>query len=350
MLDNSLQACLLFRLTLNSRIHKQNLRQRKTNNQHVMLRGKYAAVTRWATSRAFSTSSLRRKQFEFDYNPTLIRNFSVIAHVDHGKSTLSSRLLELTGTIPTIAKSSQILDKLQVEQERGITVKAQTCSMTYEHSDGKRYLFNLIDTPGHVDFRNEVSRSLAACQGCLLLVDASQGIQAQTIANFYLAFSQNLEIIPVLNKIDLPTAEPEKVVQQLETTFDIPSDKALLVSAKSNINIQCLFPAIINNISPPEANLALPLKALLIDSWYDTYLGVIALIRVFDGEIKATQKITSYHTGRTYDVSEVGVMHPERTKTSSLRSGQVSNPKQMMREFGPCYRWELKTPVMRTKP
>lgn len=229
----------------------------------------------------------------------------------------------MTGTIPTVAKSSQILDKLQVEQERGITVKAQTCSMIHRHTDGKRYLFNLIDTPGHVDFRNEVSRSLAACNGCLLLVDASQGIQAQTVANFYLAYSQNLQIIPVLNKIDLPTAEPQRVVEQLESTFDIPASSALLVSAKSNLNMASLFPAIIEHIDPPAAMLHLPFKSLLIDSWYDNYLGVIALIRVFDGEISAGQKITAYHTGRSYDVSEVGVMHPERTKTASLRSGQV---------------------------
>lgn len=248
----------------------------------------------------------------------------MIAHIDHGKSTLSSRLLEMTGTIPTVAKSSQILDKLQVEQERGITVKAQTCSMLYDNPrDGKRYLFNLIDTPGHVDFRNEVSRSLAACNGCLLLVDASQGIQAQTVANFYLAYSQNLQIIPVLNKIDLPTAEPERVVEQLEATFDIPAQDALLVSAKSNLNMSSLFPAIIDKIQSPEANLHLPFKSLLIDSWYDNYLGVIALIRVFDGEISAGNKITAFYTGRTYEVSEVGVMHPERTKTTSLRAGQV---------------------------
>lgn len=284
------------------------------------------SLPRAASIRAFSTSAALLKVFEFDYDASLIRNFSVIAHVDHGKSTLSSRLLEMTGTIPTLAKSSQILDKLQVEQERGITVKAQTCSMIYQHTDGKRYLFNLIDTPGHVDFRNEVSRSLAACQGCLLLVDASQGIQAQTVANFYLAFSQNLSIIPVLNKIDLPTAEPQKVVQQLETSFDISPDKALLVSAKSNLNMASLFPAIIDEIRPPEARLAFSLKALLIDSWYDTYLGVVALIRVFDGEISAGQKITSYHTNRSYEVTEVGVMYPERTRTQSLKSGQVSNP------------------------
>lgn len=284
----------------------------------------YRAGAQCGTSRPFSTSRALAKSFEFHYDPALIRNFSVIAHIDHGKSTLSSRLLEMTGTIPTIAKSSQILDKLQVEQERGITVKAQTCSMTYDHTDGKRYLFNLIDTPGHVDFRNEVSRSLAACSGCLLLVDASQGIQAQTVANFYLAFSQNLQIIPVLNKIDLPTSDPARVLAQLESSFDISAATALQVSAKSNLNMDTVFPAIVDQIAPPAATLHLPFKSLLIDSWYDNYLGVIALIRVFDGEISAGQKIRSYHTNRTYEVTEVGVMHPERTKTSTLRSGQVS--------------------------
>ena len=289
-------------------------------------------MRRWSTlakkspcgGRCFCSGRVLSKAFEFDYDARLIRNFSVIAHIDHGKSTLSSRLLEMTGTIPTVAKSSQILDKLQVEQERGITVKAQTCSMTYDHTDGRRYLFNLIDTPGHVDFRNEVSRSLAACNGCLLLVDASQGIQAQTVANFYLAYSQNLQIIPVLNKIDLPTSEPQRVVEQLETSFDIPAESAILVSAKSNINMASLFPAIIERINAPEANTARPLRALLIDSWYDNYLGVIAMVRVFDGEVCAGHKITSYHTGKNYEISEVGVMHPERTKTHSLRAGQVS--------------------------
>lgn len=275
-------------------------------------------------SRKFSTGRVLSKAFDFVYDANLIRNFSVIAHIDHGKSTLSSRLLEMTGTIPKVDKSSQILDKLQVEQERGITVKAQTCSMTYDHTDGKRYLFNLIDTPGHVDFRNEVSRSLAACNGCLLLIDASQGIQAQTVANFYLAFSQNLTIIPVLNKIDLPTSEPARVLEQLKSSFDIDPESALLVSAKSKINMASIFPAIVDRIDPPSRSVHLPFKSLLIDSWYDNYLGVVAMVRVFDGEISAGQRITSHHTGKHYDVSEVGVMHPERTKTTCLRAGQVS--------------------------
>lgn len=283
--------------------------------------------------RAFSNNRILKKEFVFDYDPALIRNFSVIAHIDHGKSTLSSRLLEMTNTIPTTIKSSQILDKLQVEQERGITVKSQTCAMLHSHTDGKRYLFNLIDTPGHVDFRNEVSRSLAACNGCLLLVDASQGIQAQTVANFYLAFSQNLQIIPVLNKIDLPTAEPERVLDQLESTFDIPASSAIMVSAKSNLNTSALLPAIIERISPPAATSHLPFKALLIDSWYDTYLGVIALIRVFDGQISAGQRVTAHFTGRSYEVSEVGVMYPERIKIPTLNSGQVST-NNLPRIFG----------------
>ena len=272
--------------------------------------------------RELSAGSCCRKAFEFDYDIDRIRNFSVIAHIDHGKSTLSSRLLELTGTIPRVAKSSQILDKLQVERERGITVKAQTCSMIYNHN-GNDYLLNLIDTPGHVDFRNEVSSSLAASEGALLLIDASQGIQAQTVANFYLAYSQDLEIVPVLNKVDLPTAEPTKVLRALETTFDLASEDALLVSAKTNLNVEAILPAICERLPAPQTQTTASFKSLLVDSWYDNYLGVVTLVRVFDGFIAAGARVTSCHTGKSYDVSEVGVMYPERHKTSSLRAGQV---------------------------
>ena len=289
-----------------------------------MLKGLPGSVVRcrigW--SRAFSVARPSNKPFEFEYDIDRIRNFSVIAHIDHGKSTLSSRLLELTGTIPRVEKSSQILDKLQVERERGITVKAQTCSMIYNHN-GRDHLLNLIDTPGHVDFRNEVSSSLAASEGALLLVDASQGIQAQTVANFYLAFSQDLEIVPVLNKVDLPTAEPAKVLTALEATFDLAADDALLVSAKTNLNVESILPAICDRLPAPRTEDKAPFRSLLVDSWYDNYLGVVTLVRVFDGSIAAGARITSCHTGKTYEVSEVGVMSPERQKTQSLRAGQV---------------------------
>ncbi|BFZ57523.1 Translation factor guf1 mitochondrial [Savitreella phatthalungensis] len=273
-------------------------------------------------SRHWSCTSRLGRKFDFDYDIERIRNFSVIAHIDHGKSTLSSRLLELTDTIPAVQKSSQILDKLQVERERGITVKAQTCSMLYEHNN-RQYLLNLIDTPGHVDFRNEVTSSLAASEGALLLIDASQGIQAQTVANFFLAFSQDVKIVPVLNKIDLPTADSAAVLESLELTFDIPGKDALLVSAKSNINIEKILPAICEGIPPPDTEVSAPFKSLLIDSWYDKYLGVIALVRVFDGAISPGSSVVSCHSGKMYVVSEVGVMFPDRVQTPTLKAGQV---------------------------
>lgn len=252
-----------------------------------------------------------------------IRNFSIIAHVDHGKSTLADRLLEMTGTINTDDTNKQVLDKLKVERERGITVKAQTCTMIMRYK-GEEYLLNLIDTPGHVDFSYEVSRSLAACQGTLLLVDACQGIQAQTVANFYLAFSQGLIVLPVINKTDLPSADVERVVAQIRTTFDIATESDVLaISAKTGINVEKVLPLVIDNISPPTGKLNAPLKALLFDSWYDQYLGVVALFAIIDGKVSKGDKLLSSYSGRRYDVSEVGLMHPERVPTSLLQSGQV---------------------------
>ncbi|KAI8363397.1 GTP-binding protein lepa [Mortierella sp. GBAus27b] len=251
-----------------------------------------------------------------------IRNFSIIAHVDHGKSTLADRLLELSQTISKRKDNKQVLDKLKVERERGITVKAQSASMFYDYK-GKRYLLNLIDTPGHMDFNFEVSRSLAACQGTLLLVDAAQGIQAQTVANFYLAYGQDITIIPVINKIDLPAAEPDRVANQIEVAFELPASDCLQISAKSNLNVDQILPAIIDNVPSPTGDINKPFKALLFDSWHDTYVGVICLMAVIDGSVKKGDKIVSAYSERRYEVTETGIMYPEQTPTSSLQAGQV---------------------------
>ncbi|KAJ2879276.1 Translation factor guf1 mitochondrial, partial [Coemansia asiatica] len=256
------------------------------------------------------------------YPPERIRNFSIIAHIDHGKSTLADRLLEHTGVITKSGKNKQVLDKLKVERERGITVKAQSASMFYEHK-GDQYLMNLIDTPGHVDFSYEVSRSLAACQGTILLVDAAQGIQAQTVANFYLAFGEGLEVIPMLNKVDLPTAEPERAAQQIESAFEIESDKILHISAKTGLGVDQVLPAVIEKTPPPLGSVDKPFKALLFDTWYDTYVGVVCLMAIKDGSIKRGDRIVSSHSGTKYEVAEVGIMHPEQTPTTLLQVGQV---------------------------
>ncbi|HJZ24345.1 MAG TPA: translation elongation factor 4 [Candidatus Babeliales bacterium] len=257
-----------------------------------------------------------------EFTPDKIRNFAIIAHIDHGKSTLSDRLLEITGTITEREKKEQFLDKLQVEQERGITVKAQTASMIYTHN-GTRYLLNLIDTPGHVDFSYEVSRSLYACQGAILLVDAAQGVQAQTMANFYLAFGQNLTIIPVINKIDMANAQIVKVTQELDQLFDFKKDEIVLASAKSGIGIKEILEAIIKRIPAPIAHENKPLKALLFDSWFDDYRGVVCLIAIHDGTIAAGDSIFLAQKENKYEVIEVGLMFPEPKKQSRLYAGQV---------------------------
>jgi elongation factor 4 len=249
------------------------------------------------------------------------RNFCIVAHVDHGKSTLSDRLLELTGTIKA-GQNKQVLDKLDVERERGITVKAQTCSMIYNH-DGKDYLLHLVDTPGHVDFRAEVSRSYASCGGALLLVDASQGVQAQTVANFYLAFAQGLVLVPVINKVDLQHADPPRVLAQMKATFELDPDSAVLVSAKTGLNVQSLLPTVVEKIPAPSGDYTKPLRLLLVDSWYSSYKGVILLVRIFDGQVRAGDQITSLVTGLKYTVGEVGIMYPDQTPQSVLRAGQV---------------------------
>ncbi len=257
-----------------------------------------------------------------DFPARLIRNFSIIAHIDHGKSTLADRLLELTGTISSRSKNEQVLDKLQVERERGITVKAQTASLFYEYK-GEIYLLNLIDTPGHVDFNYEVSRSLAACQGALLVVDAVQGVQAQTMANFYLAFEADLKIIPLINKIDMQSADPERIAREMDKAFDIKSDEILLISAKAGTGLEHVLPAVIERINPPTGDENKHLKALLFDSWFDDYRGVICLIEIIDGAIAKGDVIESGNTGQSYEVLELGLMYPELMPTGRLYTGQV---------------------------
>lgn len=256
------------------------------------------------------------------FPPERIRNFSVIAHIDHGKSTLCDRLLEITGTLSTRTKNEQFLDKLQVEKERGITVKAQSASMLYTYK-GVEYLLNLIDTPGHVDFSYEVSRSLYACQGALLLVDATQGVQAQTMANFYLAFDQDLAIIPIINKIDMSTADPARVEAELKQLFDYEPNQILRASGKSGIGITEVLDAIIERIPAPHASPERPLKALLFDSWYDDYQGVVTLIAVRDGMIQKGDRVELAQTHNTYEVLEIGIMYPNETQTDALYAGQV---------------------------
>ncbi|CAK7206372.1 Translation factor guf1 mitochondrial [Sporothrix eucalyptigena] len=256
------------------------------------------------------------------------RNFCIVAHIDHGKSTLSDRLLELTGTISPGDGNKQILDKLDVERERGITVKAQTCTMIYRYK-GLDYLLHLVDTPGHVDFRAEVTRSYASCGGALLLVDASQGVQAQTVANFYHAFSQGLGLIPVVNKVDLPTADVPRALRQLHDTFELDVDEensnreAVLVSAKTGKNVEAILPAVIERIPPPVGDANGPPRILLVDSWYDTFRGVVLLVRVFEGTVKAGDQLISMATKRKYTVGEVGIQYPDGVAQPTLRAGQV---------------------------
>jgi len=257
-----------------------------------------------------------------NFTPNTVRNFSIIAHIDHGKSTLADRLLEITGTITDRMKKEQFLDKLQVERERGITIKAQTASMFYQQND-HTYLLNLIDTPGHVDFSYEVSRSLYACQGALLVVDAAQGVEAQTMANFYLAFDQNLTIIPVINKIDMAAADPERVANQMVKLFDFKPEEIIYCSAKTGINIDKVLEAIITHIPAPIGSNDKPLKALLFDSWFDEYRGVICLIAIQDGSIKKGDNVTLTQADSPYEIQEVGLMHPDETAMEALYAGQV---------------------------
>ncbi|MCZ0737349.1 translation elongation factor 4 [Phreatobacter sp. AB_2022a] len=253
----------------------------------------------------------------------LIRNFSIVAHIDHGKSTLADRLIQVTGGLTAREMTEQVLDNMEIEKERGITIKAQTVRLNYKAADGKTYVLNLMDTPGHVDFAYEVSRSLAACEGSLLVVDASQGVEAQTLANVYQALDAGHEIVPVLNKVDLPAAEPERVKEQIEEVIGLDASDAVPVSAKTGLNIEAVLEAIVTRLPPPKGDRAAPLKAMLVDSWYDAYLGVIVLVRVIDGVLKKGSRIKMMGTGAVYDVDKIGVFTPKMADIGDLGPGEV---------------------------
>ena len=252
-----------------------------------------------------------------------IRNFSIIAHIDHGKSTIADRFIQLCGGLSDREMSAQVLDSMDIEKERGITIKSQSVTLNYSAKDGKTYQLNFIDTPGHVDFSYEVSRSLSACEGALLIVDASQGVEAQTVANCYTAIEHDLEVLPVLNKIDLPAADPDRVAKEIEDVIGIEAQDAVRASAKSGIGIEDILEEIVKKIPPPKGEIEAPIKALIIDSWFDNYLGVVSLIRVIDGEIKPKTKIKIFSNKEENLVDEVGIFSPKRSKTTSLKAGEV---------------------------
>jgi GTP-binding protein LepA len=269
-------------------------------------------------------------------NKENIRNFSIIAHIDHGKSTLADRLLEFTGALSKREMQEQFLDKMDLERERGITIKAQSVRLNYRAKDGRDYVLNLIDTPGHVDFGYEVSRSLSACEGAVLVVDATQGVEAQTLANVYLALDNNLEIIPVINKIDLPSAEPERVKRDIEEIIGLPADDALLISAKEGVGIEDLLESITKHVPQPGGSEDAPLKALIFDSWYDSYQGVVTLIRVIDGVIRKGMKINFMAMEKDYDVDKLGVFTPHPLEVQELGVGEVGFLITGMKDIRDC--------------
>jgi GTP-binding protein LepA len=256
-------------------------------------------------------------------DPRQVRNFSIIAHIDHGKSTLADRFLELTGALQAREMEAQVLDSMDLERERGITIKAHSVRLDYTALDGQQYVLNLIDTPGHVDFSYEVTRSLSACEGALLLVDASQGVQAQTLANAYLAANNSLEIIPVINKIDLPGAMPDEAKRQIEEIIGLDADGAILASAKEGVGVREILEAVVARVPPPAGSADAPLKALIYDSWYDAYRGVIVQIRVIDGTIRAGMKVSMMINGQSYDIDQVGIFSPKPVPVESLGVGEV---------------------------
>jgi GTP-binding protein LepA len=265
-----------------------------------------------------------------------IRNFSIIAHIDHGKTTLSDRLLELTGTIDPRQMTEQVLDSMDLEREKGITIKARAVRLRYRARDGQEYELNLIDTPGHVDFSYEVSRSLAACEGALLVVDATQGIQAQTLANAYLALDHDLTIIPVVNKIDLPNAEPAAVAREIERVLGFPASEVLYTSAKTGLGVEAVLEAIVQRIPPPRGQRQQPLRALIFDSHYDSYKGVIAYVRVVDGFVEPRSRLRLLATGATTEAMEIGVFTPEMTPVDRLSAGQVGYIATGLKEVSEC--------------
>ena len=254
---------------------------------------------------------------------SLIRNFSIIAHIDHGKSTLSDRLIQLCGGVTAREMKEQMLDNMEIERERGITIKAQTVRLDYKAKDGNTYQLNLMDTPGHVDFAYEVSRCLAACEGAILVVDASQGVEAQTLANVYTALDNDLDILPVLNKVDLPAADSDRVKQQIEDVIGLDASDAIPISAKTGLNVEAVLEAIVERLPPPEGDATKPLKALLIDSWYDPYLGVVVLVRILDGKLKKGQTVKLMSTDADYQIERVGVFRPKQEMLAELGPGEV---------------------------
>ena len=252
-----------------------------------------------------------------------IRNFSIVAHIDHGKSTLSDRLIQETGGLTQREMTEQVLDNMEIERERGITIKAQTVRLSYKADNGETYVLNLMDTPGHVDFAYEVSRSLAACEGSILVVDASQGVEAQTLANVYQAIDNDHEIVPVLNKIDLPAAEPERIRQQIEDVIGLDASDAILTSAKTGAGIHALLEAIVHRLPAPKGDIDAPLKALLVDAWYDAYLGVVVLVRVIDGSLRKGQRVQMMQQGSTHLIDRIGVFNPKRVEVDSLGPGEI---------------------------